>query len=81
MAEVEKSRLEVGQTFPNKELLKLRVAKKANCCSIYFYVPRSKVRQYKAYGEMFAVEANNNEMTNGFYVSICSARDGDDFLD
>jgi hypothetical protein len=29
---------------------------------------------------MFAVEANNNdnEMTNGFYVNICSVRDGDD---
>ncbi len=28
---------------------------------------------------MFAVKANNNEMTNGFYVSICSVCDGDDF--
>ena len=27
---------------------------------------------------MFAVEANSNEMTNGFYVNICSVRDGDD---
>ncbi len=37
------------------------------------------MRQYKAYGERFAVEANNNEATNGFYVSVCSVRDGDDF--
>ena len=79
MAEVEKSRLEVGHTFPDKDLLKLRVAKEANHCCIHFYVPRSEVQQYKVYGEMFAVEANNNEMTNGFYVSICSVRDGDDF--
>ena len=28
---------------------------------------------------MFAVEANNNEMANGFYVNICSVHDGDDF--
>jgi hypothetical protein len=28
---------------------------------------------------MFAVEANNNETTNGFYVCICSVREGDDF--
>ena len=29
---------------------------------------------------MFAVEANNNDTTNWFYVSICSVREGDDFL-
>ena len=28
---------------------------------------------------MFDVEANNNETTNGFYVSICSVHEGDDF--
>ena len=37
------------------------------------------MHQYKAYGERFAVEANNNEMTNGFFVSVCSVCDGDDF--
>ncbi len=37
------------------------------------------MRQYKAYGERFTVKANNNEATNGFYVSVCSVRDGDDF--
>ena len=58
MAEVEKSRLEVGHTFPDKDLLKLRVAEESNRCGIHFYVPRSEVRQYKAYGERFAVEAN-----------------------
>jgi hypothetical protein len=79
MAEVEKSRLEVGHTFPDKDLLKLQVAEEANHCGIHFYVPRSKVRQYKAYGERFAVKARNNEMTNGFFVSVCSVRDGDDF--
>ncbi len=29
MSEVEKSRLKVGQTFPDKDILKLRVAKEA----------------------------------------------------
>ena len=38
-----------------------------------------EVQQYKAYSEMLAVEANNNDMTNGFYVCICSVHDGDDF--
>ena len=79
MAEVEKSRLEVGHTFPDKDLLKLRVAKEANRHGIHFYVPPSEVQQYKAYGEMSAVEANNNEMMNGFYVYVFSVQDGDDF--
>jgi hypothetical protein len=43
MAEVEKSRLEVGHTFSDKDLLKLRVAKEANRRGIRFYVPHSKV--------------------------------------
>ncbi len=37
------------------------------------------MRQYKAYGEKFAVKANNNETANSFYVSFCSVHDGDDF--
>jgi hypothetical protein len=41
MAEVEKSRHEVGHTFPEKELLKLHVAKEANRCGISFHVPHS----------------------------------------
>jgi hypothetical protein len=76
---VENSRLEVGHTFPDKDLLKLRVAKEAHHCGIHFYVPRSEVHQYKAYGEKFAVKANNNETANSFYVSVCSVHDGDDF--
>jgi hypothetical protein len=79
MAEVKKSRLEVGHTFPDKDLLKLQVAKEANCRGIHFYVPRSEVQQYKVYGERFAVEANNNEMMNGFFVCVCSVCEGDDF--
>ena len=65
MAEVENSRLEVGHTFPDKELLKLRVAEEANRCATHFHVPHSEVRQYKVYSKT-AVEANNNEMTNWF---------------
>jgi hypothetical protein len=28
---------------------------------------------------MFAVEANNNETTNGFCVSICSVHEGEEY--
>ena len=31
------------------------------------------------HGNMFAVEANNNETTNGFCVSICSVCEGDEY--
>ncbi len=55
------------------------MAKEANRCGVHFHVPRSEVRQYKA-GKMFAVEAYNNEMTNGYYVNICSVHDGNDFF-
>ncbi len=69
MAEVENSRLLVGHIFTDKDVLKLRVAEEANRQGIHFYAPRSKVRQYKAYGERFAVKANNNEATNGFMLA------------
>jgi hypothetical protein len=55
------------------------VAEEANLRGINFHVPHSEVRQYKAYGNMFAVEANNNKRTNGFYVNICSVHEGGDF--
>jgi hypothetical protein len=76
MAAVEKSRLKAGHTFPDKDVL---VAEEENLCSINFHVPHSEVRQYKAYGNMFTVETNNNETTNGFFVSICSVGEGDNF--
>ncbi len=37
------------------------------------------MRQLRCYGKKFAVEANNNEHTQGFLVSVCSVREGDDF--
>ena len=79
MAEVEKSRLKAGHTFPDKDVLKLRVAEEANLRGINFHVPSSEVCQYKACGEMFVVETNNNKTTNRFYVSICSVCEGGNF--
>ena len=79
MAEAEKSRLKAGHTFPDKEIPKLCEAKEAIHHSVHFHVPHSEVRQYNVYGKMFAVEANNIEMTNGYYVNMCSVSDGDDF--
>jgi hypothetical protein len=79
MADVERERLRVGHTFPNIEILKLRVAEEANLQGITFFSPCSKVRQLRCYGKNFAVKANNTEHTQGFLVSVCSVREGDNF--
>ncbi len=79
MAEVERERLQVGHTFPDIDILKLRVAEEVNLQGITFYSPCSKVRQLRCYGKKFAVEANNNEHTQGFLVSVCSIWEGDNF--
>ena len=71
--------LKAGQTIPDKDILKLHVAKEANLCGFSFHVPCNEIRQYKCYGKMFVVKVNNNETTNGFYVSICRVREGGDF--
>jgi hypothetical protein len=79
MADMEQERLRVGHTFPDIDILKLRVAEEANLRGITFFTPSSKVRQLRCYGKKFAVEANNTEHTEGFLVSVCSIWEGDDF--
>ncbi len=79
MADVERECLRVGHTFPEIDILKLRVAEEANLRGITFFTPCSEVRQLRCYGKKFAVEANNTEHTEGFLVSVCSIWEGDDF--
>ena len=45
MSEVEQNRLQVGHTFPDIELLKLRIAEEANLRGISFKTTRSEIRQ------------------------------------
>jgi hypothetical protein len=47
MVEAEKSRLEAGHTFPDKDLLKLRVAKEANRRGIHFTFHAAKCANAK----------------------------------
>jgi hypothetical protein len=79
MADMERERLQVGHTFPDIDIPKLCVAEEANLQGITFFTPRSKVSQLRCYGKKFAVEANNTEHTEGFLVSVCDVREGDDF--
>jgi hypothetical protein len=79
MSDVEANRLEVGHTFPDIELLKLRIAEEANLRGISYKTTRSEIRQIRCYGYLFVVEANNTEYTQGFCVTVCSVRHGDDY--
>ena len=79
MSEVEENRLQVGQTFPDIDLLKLRIAEEANLRGISYKTTRSKIRQIRCYGFLFVVEANNTEYAQGFSVTVCSVRHGDDY--
>ncbi len=47
MSKVEENRLQVGHTFPDIELLKLRIAEEANLRGISFKTTRSKIRQIR----------------------------------
>ena len=79
MSIVEGNRLRVGHTFPDIEVLKLRVAEEANLRGISYHTTRSEIRQLRCYGYKFVVEANNTEYAQGFIVTVCSVRSGDDF--
>ena len=79
MSVVQEERLRVGDTFPDIDTLKLRVAEEANLRGISFYTTRSEIRQLRCYGYMFVVEANNTEYAHGFVVTVCSMPNGDDY--
>jgi hypothetical protein len=79
MSVVEAERLRVGDTFPDIDTLKLRVAEEANLRGISFHTTRSEIRQLRCYGYKFVVEANNTEYAHGFVVTVCSVRNGDDY--
>ena len=79
MSDVEANRLEVGHTFPDVHVLQLRIAEEANLRGISFQTTRSEIRQLRCYGFCFVVEANNRESEQGFIVTVCSVRPGDDY--
>ncbi len=61
MSDVEARRLRVGDTFPDIDILKLRIAEEANLRGVCFQTTRSEIRQLCCYGHRFVVEANNTE--------------------
>jgi hypothetical protein len=78
MADVQKCRLEVNHTFPDKEVLVLRVAEEANLRGINFVCTRSDLRDFKCYGPRFCVIARHSER-HGWHVSVANVRECDEF--
>jgi len=69
MALVVSARLQVGHTFPEISLVKLRVAEEANHRGIYFSVHKSDETRLVCKGEEFFVQASNSDM--GWTITKC----------
>ena len=77
MRTVLSSRLENGDTFVDKDILKLRIAEEANLRRIQIRWKRSDLTQVIAVGEDFFVSASLNQK-KGWVVKQAQVRDGDD---
>ena len=77
MTDVEKGRLEVNHTFPDKEMLLMRVAEEANLRGINTYISRSDTRDYTCTGPKFCVKASQTELL-GWTVNVANVRTGDE---
>jgi hypothetical protein len=70
MALVQSARLQVGHTFPESSLVKLRVAEEANHRGIYFSVHKSDEMRLICKGEgSFFIQASNSDM--GWIIMKC----------
>ena len=78
MVDVQKCRLEVNHTFPDKEILVLRVAEEANLQGINFVCTRSDLRDFKCTGPRFFVIAWHSKHL-GWFVSVANIRECDEF--
>ncbi len=62
MAEVSGARLQVGDTFPNKDVLAIRIAEEAIQVNASITVTQSDAVQYRAVGINFYAQANTNQI-------------------
>jgi hypothetical protein len=77
MSEVQANFLEAHQTFPNREILSMRVAEEANLRGINILYIRSNNRDLRYTGTRFCVTANQSKRL-GCYVAIANVRECDD---
>ena len=78
MVDVHNCLLEVNHTFPDKEILVLRVAEEANLRGINFVCTRSDLSDFKCTGPRFCVIARHSER-QGWFVSVAKIRECDEF--
>jgi hypothetical protein len=78
MADVQKGRLEVNHTFPDKNILLMRVAEEANVRGVNLFCARSDLCEYTCTGSRFCVKANHTKQ-NGWTVSVANVRECDEF--
>jgi len=77
MNEVENgTHLAVGQTFPNRDLIKIRTAEEANLCGIYVTILKSSKFTFCSSGIGFDISATNSE-SSGWKITKCITREGD----
>ncbi len=77
IVEVENNRLMVGHSFPDKNILLLRVAEEANRRRIKIWTERSDHFNLIVIGQRFGVAARFIE-SRGWVVNLAAVRDGDD---
>jgi hypothetical protein len=78
MVDVQKCRLELNHTFPDKEILVLHVTKEANLRGMNFVCTRSDLRDFKRTGPRFCVIAHHSEHL-GWFVFVANIRECDEF--
>ena len=77
MSEVQANCLEAHHTFPNREILSMRVAEEANLRGINILCIWSDICDLRYTGTRFFVTANQSERL-GWYVTIANVRKCDD---
>jgi len=78
MTDIQKGRLEVNHTFPDKEMLLMRVAEEAILRGVNIFCSRSDLRNYTCTGSKFCVKAHHTEQ-NGWTVSVANVHECDEF--
>jgi hypothetical protein len=79
MKDVELHPLRKGDTFPNKEILMLRIAEEANLFAIRIQTRRSDLFQLQVYGaggDPFHVHGNYRTAKSMWVVTVCEVRIG-----
>jgi len=74
------TRLAVGQTFPNRDLIKIRTAEEANLRGIYVTILKSLKFMFCSSGIGFDVSATNSESSR-WKITKCITREGDTGVD